>query len=110
MGEDRPLGWISVDDLGKIAALVFADPGRFIGTDASLVADIRSIAACRQLWRDVTGRSPGRFPLPVWAFERSVGTDLTTMWRWLRTGDITFDPSVTRDILPTASTVREWLQ
>lgn len=109
MGDDRPLPWISVDDLGAIAARAFADPGRFIGLDLNLAADIRSISECREIWHDITGRPPRRFPMPVWLFKRFVGTDLTTMWRWLQTGDVDVDPAQTRQILPTAVTVREWL-
>jgi hypothetical protein len=47
--------------------------------------------------------------MPVSLFERLVGTDLTTMWRWLRTGHVEADPSETYKILPAASTIREWL-
>jgi hypothetical protein len=47
--------------------------------------------------------------MPVWMFERMVGTDLTTMWRWLRTDDVPVNPAETRRLLPSASTVEEWL-
>jgi hypothetical protein len=43
MGEDRPVWWISVDDLGAIAARAFAEPERFIGAELSLAADVQSI-------------------------------------------------------------------
>jgi uncharacterized protein YbjT (DUF2867 family) len=112
-GEDLPVFWISVDDLGAIAAKVFADPDRFIGADLRLAADVQSIRECREIWREVTGRAPHSIPMPVWLFERLVGgdrgTDLTTMWRWLRTANLAVDPAETRKILPTAATVREWL-
>jgi hypothetical protein len=42
-------------------------------------------------------------------FERFVGTDLTTMWRWLRHSDVPVDPADTHRLLPTASTVEQWL-
>jgi uncharacterized protein YbjT (DUF2867 family) len=109
MGTDRPVWWICVDDLGAIAARVFADPDRFIGADLRLAADIRSNAECRAIWRAVTGRSPRSFPLPEWLFKRFVGTDPTTMWRWLSTAEIDVDPAQTREILPSASGVQEWL-
>jgi uncharacterized protein YbjT (DUF2867 family) len=109
MGADRPVLWLSVDDLGAIAARVFADPDRFVGADLKLVSDVQSIDECRQIWREVTGRPPRRFPMPIWMFERFVGTDLTTMWRWLRTAHIDVDPSETHEILPTVTTAREWL-
>jgi uncharacterized protein YbjT (DUF2867 family) len=109
MGADRPVPWLCVDDFGAIVARVFANPGRFVGEDIKVAAEMRSVAECRTLWEAVMGRRPWRFPMPVWAFERFVGTDLTTMWRWLRTGHFDIDLSRTREILPTALTVREWL-
>lgn len=109
MGEDRPVQWLSVDDLGAIAARVFAEPDRNVGADLALVSDVRSIGECREIWREVTGKAPRRFPMPIWMFERFVGDDLTTMWRWLRTEPTDVDPAETRKILPTAKTVREWL-
>ena len=109
MGSDRPIPWICVDDLGAIAAQAFADPDRFIGEDIKVASEVRSIAECRAIWREVVGRSPRRFPMPVWMFERFAGTDLTAMWRWLRDGHFDIDPSETHKILPTVSTVREWL-
>jgi uncharacterized protein YbjT (DUF2867 family) len=109
IGADRPIPWICVDDLGAIAARAFAEPDRFVGADVKLAAETRSIAECREIWRDVNGRSPRGFPMPVWMFERFVSTDLTTMWRWLRTGDVDADLAETHAILPTVSTVRQWL-
>jgi uncharacterized protein YbjT (DUF2867 family) len=109
MGAERPVPWIAVDDLGAIAARAFGDPDRFIGRDLRPVADLQSIEGCRQIWYDATGRLPRRFPMPVWIFERFDGTGLTMMWRWLRTGNIEVDLAETREIMPTALTVREWL-
>jgi uncharacterized protein YbjT (DUF2867 family) len=109
MGQDRPLGWICTDDLGAIAARAFAEPDRFVGTELDLTADVQSIAQCRRIWHDVYGRPPRGFPMPVWMFRRFVGSDLLTMWRWLGTAQVQFDPAPTRQLLPTALTVREWL-
>jgi uncharacterized protein YbjT (DUF2867 family) len=109
MGQDRPLGWICADDLGAIAARAFAEPDRFVGTEFALAADVQSIAQCRQIWQEVYGRPPRRFPMPVWMFQRFAGSDLITMWRWLRTAQVEFDSTQTRELLPTALTVRQWL-
>jgi uncharacterized protein YbjT (DUF2867 family) len=105
MGADRPVTWICVDDLGAIAAKVFGDPESYVGRELKLASDLRSIAECRDIWRKATGHAPRRLPMPVWMFERFVGTDLTTMWRWLRP----VDPADTHWLLPTASTVEQWL-
>ena len=109
MGETRPVGWLTVEDLAVIAVKAFADPARFIGTDVSLAGDILSIQQCREVWREVMGRPPRRFPMPVWLFERFTGTDETTMWKWLRENDILFDTKPTRDIHAGARTLRDWL-
>lgn len=47
--------------------------------------------------------------MPTWMFERFVSTDLTNLGRRLRTNDVDVDPAETREILPTASTVQDWL-
>jgi hypothetical protein len=110
MGSSRPVGWLASDDLGAIAARIFADPSRFIGQELKLTSDVQTIDQCRVTYRDVMGRSPRSVPMPVWLFERVVGTDLTTMWRWLRDHEIDLDTGPTRAILPEAMTVEAWLR
>jgi hypothetical protein len=58
MGPDRPVEWLTVEDLAAIAAKAFGDPERFIGRDLSLASDVQSIEACRAIWRDI-GRKIG---------------------------------------------------
>ncbi|HVM14323.1 MAG TPA: NmrA family NAD(P)-binding protein [Egibacteraceae bacterium] len=110
MGEDRPVLWLAVEDLAVIAAMAFADPDRFVGQDLSLAADVQSIGQCRAIWLEETGRAPRRLPLPVGLFERFVGVDETTMWRWLRDHDYDLDTRPTRTLHPHALTVRQWLR
>lgn len=110
VGEDRPLPWLSAEDLGAIAARAFADPSTYVGADVGLAADVRSLAQCREVWRRVTGHNPRRFPMPVWLFERFVGPDLTRMWRWLATHDVEADVSRTRSLHPAAATIEEFIR
>ena len=109
MGPARPVGWLCVDDLGAIAARMFADPGRWSGAVLGLASDVQSIEQCRTMWQERTGRRPRGLPMPEKLFERFVGKDLTTMWRWLRTGQFDMSTEATREILPEARTIREWL-
>lgn len=108
-GADTRIPWLAVDDLGAIAARAFADPDTFIGADLPLAAEFCSLNQCQQLWRRSTGHRPRSFPMPVRLFERFVGKDLTTMWRWLRENDVPVDPAQTRDLLPGAASVEQWL-
>lgn len=109
VGEDRPIGWISVEDLAVIAEKAFAAPDAYAGRELPLVSDARSIGECRALWRDVTGRAPRRFPMPQWMFERFTGTDETTMWRWLRDHQVDLDTGPTLEAHPDARSVGAWL-
>jgi uncharacterized protein YbjT (DUF2867 family) len=110
IGEERPLPWLSADDLGAIAARAFAEPGSYVGSDLALAADLRTIRECRTIWRRETGRNPRRFPMPVWLFERFTGPDLTRMWRWLATHDVPVDLTATRAHHPDVATVEEFVR
>jgi uncharacterized protein YbjT (DUF2867 family) len=110
VGEDRPLPWLSAEDLGAIAARVFGDPATYVGADLGLAADVRTLRQCREVWRDVTGRSPRRIPMPLWLFERFVGQDLTRMWRWLASYHVEADVAWTRSVHPGAETVEEFVR
>lgn len=112
MGGDRPVVWLCADDFGLIVAKMFAEPDRFIGQELQLASDVHSIDECREIYREVMGKLPPRFPMPAWLFARFgfVGKDLTTMWRWLRTATFALDTSTARAIHPNALSVRTWLE
>ena len=109
-GADYKIAWISVQDVGAIAATAFANPDKYIGKELSLVADVKSLNECREIYREVNGTYPSRFPMPMFLFEKFVGKDIPNMWRWLRKNPLTFDSSQTEEIHPEAMTVRSWLQ
>ena len=112
MGSSRKVVWLCADDLGFIAARVFADPEQFTGKELQLASDVQTIDECRAIYREVMGKNPSRFPMPAWMFERFgfVGKDLGIMWRWLRGATIELDTSTTRAIHPGALSVRAWLE
>ena len=110
MGSARPVGWLCLDDLGAITARVLADPERWGGCDLSPVAEVQSLDQCREIWSEVGGRTPRGFPVPVRLFERFVGDDLTTMWRWLRSAEFPLSTETVTEILPEALTVGEWVR
>lgn len=110
LGAETPVPWTAVDDLAAVAAAAFADRERFAGRDLPLASDLRPIDECREIYREVTGRRPRSFPMPVRMFERVAGRDLTTMWRWWHGAQPHVDSSTLRAICPDALTVREWLE
>jgi len=64
MGEDRPVIWIAVEDVGSIAAIAFANRDHWLGRELALAGDVRSLAECRSLYRDVVVRAPRASPCP----------------------------------------------
>lgn len=112
MGSARPVPWLCAHDLGAIVAKAFADAERFVGQELVLASDVKSMDDCRTIYRAVMGKNPRRFPMPVWMFQRYgfVGEDLSTMWRWLRTGTVDLDTSRTLAIHPDALSVQAWLR
>jgi uncharacterized protein YbjT (DUF2867 family) len=109
-GGDIKIPWISVQDVGAIAAKAFANPAEFIGKDLVLSADVQSLDECRAIYKEVRGKYPARFPMPMFMFERFVGKDIPRMWSWLRTHPINLDTSQTRELHPNVMTVRTWLR
>jgi uncharacterized protein YbjT (DUF2867 family) len=111
VGGRRKVIWICAEDLGFIVARVFASPEQYLGKEIQLGSDVQSLDECRAIYREVKGKNPPHFPMPVFLFQRFgfVGKDLTTMWRWLRGGTIDLDTAATRAIHPGALTIKEWL-
>lgn len=109
-GADRKIGWLSVQDVGAIAAKAFTNPGEYLGRDLPLAADVQSLAECREIYKEVRGKYPSRFPMPMFLFEKFVGKDIPNMWRWLRTNEVHLDTGPTQAIHPEAMTVRTWLR
>jgi hypothetical protein len=105
-GEERPIPWLSVEDLGTIAAMAFDRPGEFTDKELTLASDVATLAECRSAYAEVAGRPPRTFPMPIWLFDRFTRKDATTMWRWLRRGEVPLDTGPTRAILPGLGHVR----
>jgi uncharacterized protein YbjT (DUF2867 family) len=109
MGDDKPVPWIAVSDIGSIAERVFAESAAFIGEDLKLAADVQTLAQSRAIYEEVAGHPPRSSSMPLWLFDRFTRKDLTTMWAWLGKNEVPAETASTRKLLPGALTVREWL-
>ncbi|HEX2149209.1 MAG TPA: NmrA/HSCARG family protein [Actinomycetota bacterium] len=110
MGDDKPIPWIAVSDIGAVAERVFAEPEHFIGKEMYLTADVKTLGECRSIYKEVTGRPPRSSSMPLWLFDLFTRKDLTRMWTWLGKHEVPADTGATRELLPSALTVREWLE
>jgi hypothetical protein len=61
------------------------------------------------IYKEVMGKYPSRFPMPRFFFEVFVGKDIPNMWRWLDRNEVSLDTRETYRVLPEAMTVRTWL-
>lgn len=109
-GWDTRIPWLSVQDLGAIAAQAFAQPEKYIGKDVPLASDVQSLAEARRLYKEVRGREPATFPMPMFLFKLFVGQDIPNMWRWLASHPVNLDTTQTRQMHPQAMTVGTWLR
>jgi uncharacterized protein YbjT (DUF2867 family) len=110
MGTERRIPWLSVQDLGAIAAKAFANRDEYLGKNLPLAADAQSLAECREIYRQVWGKYPSRFPMPMFLFEKFVGKDVPNMWRWLRTNPVSLDTSTTYEVHSGAMNVETWMR
>lgn len=86
VGWDRPVPWVALDDIGRIAADALSGPRPVEGSTIELIGDLRSLRECRQLLA-AAGRRPRRMPIPTALFRAVVGDEFIQMWRWLTTID-----------------------
>lgn len=110
VGADRPVKWVTVDDIGAVAAVVFGDRDRFVGRDVPIVGDVRSIAEAREIFRKVDGRKPFALPVPNSLFRRFISEDLFLMWTWLADHEMPGDPATTRALIPGVRDLETWLR
>jgi hypothetical protein len=110
VGADRPIFWVSVEDIGAVAAAVFDDRERFLGQRLPLAGDRRSIDEARRVFEEVDGKRPFAMAMPTWLFRRFVSKELVLMWQWLAREEFDADVDATRRILPNARDMAAWLR
>jgi uncharacterized protein YbjT (DUF2867 family) len=110
LGKDFPLTWVACDDIGAVAAKVFASPGEFAGKDVVIAGDRKSMAQCREIYRSIHNKIPFRIPAPVWLF-KVMQKDLWKMYQWmLRDPEPDGLIDQTRKIHPGVMDVETWMR
>jgi uncharacterized protein YbjT (DUF2867 family) len=95
----RRLQVIAVDDIGAIAARVFAEPERFVGQALEIAGDEPTLEEMVAAFRRVKGRRPWFLPLPAGLLAR-MDADLGAMFRWFATEGYRADISAVRALHP----------
>lgn len=110
VGAERPVKWVSVEDIGVAAATVFGRRDEFLGKAVPLVGDERSIAEARVIFARVRGKKPFAMPMPTFLFRRFISEDLVLMWKWLATNSMDGDIATTRTVVPEPLDMETWLK
>lgn len=106
---DRPMQIIAVDDIGAIAAAVFADPDRFHGRTIELAGDAPTPRTAMDLITRATGH-PVRYHEITEQEALDMGEEIATTWRLARRGDGWHaDIEEVRRIHPGLQNLETWL-
>ena len=81
LGRDRPFEMMAVDDLGGLAARVFSEPERFLGTRINIAGDRRSVREMREIYQQVVGRWPPSYAIPNFV-TRFLNRDFAEQLKW----------------------------
>lgn len=65
LGNDRPMEMLAVDDIGALAAAMFAAPQRWRGRHVNAAGDRLTVGAMRATYRRVIGQPPTRWAWPM---------------------------------------------
>ncbi|MFK8185895.1 MAG: NmrA/HSCARG family protein [Phormidesmis sp.] len=109
MSPQVPYHMLAVDDIGGVAAAVFANPVKYIGKKINITSDRLTVAEMKQLYKEVTGRSAKRFVLPAWLC-RWLNREFVEQLQWQSAGNWTFGPEEAKEIYPNLTSFRAFLR
>jgi len=109
VGPNRPIKWVSVEDIGVAAAAVFSRRDEFVGKAIPLVGDEKSMTQARDIFKRVQGKKPFAVRIPTFIFRKLVSEDLTLMFEWLGKSSMDGDVAATAAIVPNPLDMETWL-
>ena len=83
LGWDTPIPWVAVRDIGIAIANIFENPETWIGQEAVLCGDVKTLGECRSIFAAIDGKTPFRLSLPLWLFSKMAGDEMVKMWEWM---------------------------
>lgn len=104
------LQMVAVDDIGGMVAAAFDKPGHWQGRTVELAGDELSMSELAEAFTRMEGREVRYQQMPWDEFEKKIGADRTTMFRWFeRTGYHVDIPGLRREY-PALTSFERWLQ
>lgn len=108
LSPQTPYHVLAVDDIGGVAAAVFAQPDRFIGRKINMAGDALNVPEMKSVYREVSGKRPKRLRFPVWLC-RLINGEFVAQLEWQREGGWTFGTDEARAVYPIMTSFREFL-
>ena len=84
LAPDTRLQMISVDDIGAFVAMAFERPGHWEGRTVELAGDELSMTELTKVFSRMAGHEVSYEQTPWDEFEKKVGSELATMYRWFQ--------------------------
>lgn len=108
MKTNAPYHMLAVDDIGGIAAAVFADAKNYIGRKINMVSDLQTVPEMKRIYREVSSRTPKWIELPVW-LSRMISHEFAAQLEWQSAGGWTFGIDEASSVYPKLTSFREFL-
>jgi uncharacterized protein YbjT (DUF2867 family) len=104
------LQMVAVDDIGAFAALAFEHPGKWENRTFSLAGDELSMPQIADAFSRVTAQEVKYVQVPWDQFEKTMGQELTVMYRWFEEKGFHFNIEEVRQEYPQTHTFNRWLE
>jgi uncharacterized protein YbjT (DUF2867 family) len=100
---------LAVDDMGAIAAAVFANPTQYIGQKINMASDCPTVPEMKQIYKAVSGRSAKWFTLPAWLCQL-INHEFVEQMKWQSAGNWVFNTEEASAIYPRLTSFQEFLR
>jgi uncharacterized protein YbjT (DUF2867 family) len=104
------LQMVAVDDIGAFAALAFEHPGKWEHRTFSLAGDELSMQQIADAFSRVTAQDVKYVQLPWDRFEKTMGREITVMYRWFEETGFHLNVEQVRREYPLTHTFIRWLE
>mgnify|MGYP000047066193 FL=1 len=71
LNKDVPFHMVTVEDIARVSAAIFAAPETWLGQKLDLASDVLTVADMKAIYRHVTGKRPLPIKIPLWALRLS---------------------------------------
>ena len=107
--QDVPFHMVTVEDIARASAHIFANPDIFIGTKPDLASDVLTVPQMKAIYRKVTGKRPLPFRIPLWAL-RLNNAEAARQYVWNNTVRWRFDVEAVRQDFPFLTSFETFLR